>query len=241
MKHLLTILFAIVASLPISAQTFMDHIRNGNTQQATMTVTQSKQIDSLVNNTKKNVATKRMVTPKTVATERPATTKTLEQPQHEKTVKENTHKESHEAQQKETHKPDSAATHKKETPHSEKNEPRAERNASRTSKGDTDGMDIPTVDMRKKVMRGGYKVTGYRVQVFSGGNSRADRQKAQKAGNDVKMRFPNQPVYVHFYSPRWICRVGNYRSLQQAQWMLKEVKKMGYTSAIIVKGKITVQ
>ena len=34
-----------------------------------------------------------------------------------------------------------------------------------------------TVDMHKKVMKG-YKVNGYRVQVFAGGNSRNDRLKA---------------------------------------------------------------
>lgn len=100
--------------------------------------------------------------------------------------------------------------------------------------------NIPTVDMRKKVMRGARKVTGYRVQAFAGGNTRADKNKAQQAGNAIKMRFPDQPIYVHFYSPRWICRVGNYRSLGEARRMLNAVKAMGYKSAIIVKGKITV-
>lgn len=105
---------------------------------------------------------------------------------------------------------------------------------------DDDDMSIPTVDMRKKVMRGSRKVTGYRVQAFAGGNTRADKMKAQQAGNDIKMRFPDQPIYVHFYSPRWICRVGNYRSLGEAEKMLRAVRKMGYKAATIVKGKITV-
>lgn len=105
---------------------------------------------------------------------------------------------------------------------------------------DDDDMSIPTVDMRKKVMRGSRKVTGYRVQAFAGGNTRADKMKAQQAGNDIKMRFPDQPIYVHFYSPRWICRVGNYRSLGEAEKMLRAVRKMGFKAATIVKGKITV-
>lgn len=105
---------------------------------------------------------------------------------------------------------------------------------------DDDEMSIPTVDMRKKIMRGSRKVTGYRVQAFAGGNTRADKMKAQQAGNNIKMRFPDQPIYVHFYSPRWICRVGNYRSLGEAQKMLHAVRKMGYKAATIVKGKITV-
>ncbi len=101
-------------------------------------------------------------------------------------------------------------------------------------------LHIPTVDMRKKVMRGARKVTGYRVQAFAGGNTRADKTKAQQAGNDIKMRFPDQPIYVHFYSPRWICRVGNYRSINEARQMLNAIKGMGYKSAVIVKGQITV-
>lgn len=101
-------------------------------------------------------------------------------------------------------------------------------------------MEIPTVDMRKKVMRRSYKVNGYRVQVFAGGNSRNDKIKAQNAGNAVKMAFPSQPIYVHFYSPRWICRMGNYRTYAEANAILQQVKKMGYKQACIVSGKITV-
>ena len=43
-------------------------------------------------------------------------------------------------------------------------------------------VEIPdTIDMHKKVMKG-YKINGYRVQVFAGGNSRNDRLKAERAG-----------------------------------------------------------
>lgn len=96
------------------------------------------------------------------------------------------------------------------------------------------------IDTRKKVMKGASKVNGYRVQVFAGGNQRKDRQQAEQAGSKVKSHFPDQPIYVHFYSPRWICRMGNYRTYEEAHQMLNEIKKLGYTSATIVKGKITV-
>ena len=97
------------------------------------------------------------------------------------------------------------------------------------------------LDSRKKVMVGSVKVTGYRVQVFAGGNSRADRQKAQRIGNEIKRHFPEYPVYVHFYSPRWICRMGNFRSLDEANAILKEIRELGYRAACVVKGTITVQ
>ena len=96
-------------------------------------------------------------------------------------------------------------------------------------------------DMSKKVMKNSYKVTGYRVQAFAGGNTRSDRQKAENVGNAIKRRFPEQPIYVHFYSQRWICRVGNFRTYEEAHAMLLEIREMGYKQASIVKGKISVQ
>ena len=105
------------------------------------------------------------------------------------------------------------------------------------------GEDAPgedaAVDTRKKVMRNSYKTTGFRIQVFSGGNSRADRQKAEKAGADMKRYFPNEPVYVHFYSPSWKCRMGNYRTQEDARAVLALVKKY-YPQACLVRGQISV-
>ena len=95
-------------------------------------------------------------------------------------------------------------------------------------------------EIQKKIMKG-VKVAGYRVQVFAGGNTRNDRLKAERIGSEIKGLFPGVPVYVHFYSPRWICRMGNYRTYEEAHEVLERVKNNGYQSAIIVKGKITVQ
>ena len=96
------------------------------------------------------------------------------------------------------------------------------------------------VNTNKKVMLNGRKTTGYRIQVYSGGNSRKDRQTAENTGRALKQRFPSVPVYVHFYSPRWICRMGNFRTYQEAESLLKEIKSMGYRQACIVKGVISV-
>ena len=90
-------------------------------------------------------------------------------------------------------------------------------------------------------MRQSYKINGYRVQAYLGGNSRSDREKAQQVGNAIKKKYPLEPIYVHFYSPRWTCRVGTYRTYEDAKKMLDNVKKMGYKEATILKGKITVQ
>lgn len=102
-------------------------------------------------------------------------------------------------------------------------------------------LEIPVIDTRKKVMKNSYKVDGYRVQVFSGGNTRSDRMKAEQIRDKLKAAFPDQPIYTHFYSPRWICRMGNYRTFNEANSYCKKVKAMGYKQACVVKGKITVQ
>ena len=111
--------------------------------------------------------------------------------------------------------------------------------SSNTSASHASSTEEP--DMSKKVMKNRYKVTGYRVQAFAGGNTRNDRRTAETVGNNIKRRFPEQPIYVHFYSPRWICRVGNFRTYEEAHAMLLEIREMGYKQASIVKGKISVQ
>ncbi len=112
------------------------------------------------------------------------------------------------------------------------------------SKYDIDNIsetDISNVDMSRKVMRGSYKVNGYRVQIYLGGNSRADKEKAQQARDAIKRSFPEEPVYVHFYSPHWTCRMGNYRTYEEAHKVLQTVRKLGFPSATLLKGKISVQ
>lgn len=97
------------------------------------------------------------------------------------------------------------------------------------------------VNLAKKIMSNTKKVPGYRVQLFAGGNTREDRQKAEAIGKKAKALFPNEPIYTHFYSPRWVCRMGNYESLERAQAVLKRVRQSGISGASLIKGMITVK
>ncbi|MBP3775515.1 MAG: SPOR domain-containing protein [Prevotella sp.] len=105
-----------------------------------------------------------------------------------------------------------------------------------TNKENKEEVEQP-VETTKKTTQ---KITGYRVQAFAGGNSRKDRQTAEQIRNNIKAQIPNVSVYVHFYSPRWICRVGNFRTYEEAHQMMVRLQNMGYKQASIVKGKITV-
>ena len=224
MKQFATLLIIILsACMTAHAQTYLDHLKEKNQGQGVVTVHQSKAIDELVNG--------KQITPQDDKT------KTTPQPQ----------KNGTDTQQKGTtpttqHKqgPDSLKKAEPQQRHETAKENAHESNAQK-SESQKDETDTPVVDMRKKVMRKSYKVTGYRVQVYAGGNSRNDRLKAEQTGNTLKMKFPEQPVYVHFYSPRWICRMGNFRNLSDAQKVLIKVKALGYKQACLVKGQITVQ
>lgn len=104
-----------------------------------------------------------------------------------------------------------------------------------TSPSDTgNGEEVTTT---RKTQR----VAGYRVQAFAGGNTRRDRQMAEQARNNIKAHFSNVSVDVHFYSPRWICRVGNYRTYEEAYQMMVALQNLGYKQASIVKSKVSVQ
>ena len=215
-KSLAFFMMLLMSNINAVAQTFTDHIRQSENGKATVVVSQSAEIEKLVNN-------------------RPAYTEKQMVAQQQTAQKAKEAKEAKEAKDaKEREKAKEIISNK----HPQQNGEHHSLNSSEQNDGD---MSIPTVDMRKKVMRGGYKVTGYRVQAFAGRNSKNDRIKAESVGNAIKMKYPDQPVYVHFYSPRWICRVGNYRTYEEAAKMLKLVKAMGYSAATIVKGQITVK
>lgn len=84
------------------------------------------------------------------------------------------------------------------------------------------------------------RVTGFRVQVFEGGNTKKDRQEAERISNLIKADFPEVPVYVHFYTPHWICHVGNFTDYSEASKMMEELHRKGFANATIKKSKVTV-
>ncbi len=133
------------------------------------------------------------------------------------------------------HTPTTAPT-TKPTPTTADNKPHTTGGNSTTAAASTATQEEPT----QKVIRGGYKTMGFRVQAFAGGNSRADRQRAERTRDDIKQQFPNVPVYVHFHSPRWICRVGNFKTYEEAHQMLVSLRNLGFNQSTIVKEKITV-
>ena len=83
------------------------------------------------------------------------------------------------------------------------------------------------------------KVQGFRVQVYAGGNSQQARSEAYQVAERVKTLFPELPVYPQFVSPRWLCRVGDYRSIEEADAVMRQLKSVGkFKEVSIVRATI---
>jgi len=222
MRRFLTITILIVCfAAGAAGQTFTDQLRRPNYKDVKVTVTQSKEIEDLVNGPKEAPAPA-VTTTKKADTTAPAQANAA-----------TTEKKAGESENKET----------KETKETKPAEPRTEKPAlaKEKEKNSEETEETPAAsDNHKKMMRGGRKITGYRVQAFAGGNKRSDREAAERAGKKIKNMYPDEAIFVHFYSPRWICRVGNYRTMEEARQMLRKVKKLGFSQACIIKAKITV-
>ena len=85
------------------------------------------------------------------------------------------------------------------------------------------------------------KSRGYRVQVYAGNNSRVARKEATEVAEQVKMEFPELPVYAFFLPPRWLCRVGDFRSIEEADASMRRLKATGkFREVSIVREQINI-
>ena len=78
---------------------------------------------------------------------------------------------------------------------------------------------------RHYVSRQRRKAMGYRICIFTGGNSRADKEKAIQMGQKCRNLFGELAAYPSFVSPRWVTHVGDFRTRDEAEEMLKQLKK----------------
>ena len=85
------------------------------------------------------------------------------------------------------------------------------------------------------------KARGYRVQVYAGNNSRIARQEANDMAEQIKVEFPELPVYAFFQPPRWLCRVGDYQSIEEADAAMRRLKSTGkFKEVSIVREQINI-
>ena len=78
----------------------------------------------------------------------------------------------------------------------------------------------PDLNQGKKIQS-----VGYRIQIYAGGNTRMSKDEALKAAQFVKDNYPEIPVYTEFVAPRWVCRVGDYKTIEEADQAMRMLKK----------------
>ncbi|MBO4549878.1 MAG: SPOR domain-containing protein [Bacteroidaceae bacterium] len=106
-----------------------------------------------------------------------------------------------------------------------------------TALHDTDSTSVDSLSLGPKV-----RINGYRIQVYFGDNSRKGKTEARAAGFRFRNYFPNHSVYVSFVSPHWLCRVGDFRTREEASEVLRQIRSMGiFREAVVVKSKVNVR
>jgi hypothetical protein len=78
----------------------------------------------------------------------------------------------------------------------------------------------PSLSKGKKI-----QTKGYRIQVYAGGNTRVAKEEAQKAAQYVRTNFPEISVYTEFVAPRWVCRVGDFKTIEEADQAMRMLKQ----------------
>ena len=243
-KIIITLAAVLCASTYTPAQTFLDHLQKDDKGNGSVSVKQSDDINKLVNGSNKNNSGQAQQSDANKPNRDKSKTdnKTVRQDERPSSSQ-NTRREEYEREtssvKKDRGSERSSSEEARERERREK-ERKAQREAERQRKiKEMEANAVPS-DNSKKVMVNSKKVSGYRIQVFAGSNTRNDRTKAQEVGQKLKKEVPGQPIYVHFYSPRWVCRFGNFKKKDDAENMLKRVKKLGYKTACVVKCPISV-
>ncbi len=85
------------------------------------------------------------------------------------------------------------------------------------------------------------KMRGFRVQVYAGNNSRQARSEAFDVEMKVKKVFSDISVYTYFQPPRWLCRVGDYKTIEEAHNAMRMLKATGiFKEVSIVREQINI-
>lgn len=85
------------------------------------------------------------------------------------------------------------------------------------------------------------KSAGYRIQLYAGNNTRQAKKEAQEVSEAIKQSFPDLTIYTSFNPPRWLCRVGDFRSIEEADAMMRQIKATGdFKEVSIVKDYINI-
>lgn len=100
----------------------------------------------------------------------------------------------------------------------------------------------PTAATHKRYNeRARHKVQGFRICIFTGGNSRKDKEKAYQMAKLCSAKFSELATYPTFITPRWVTYVGDFRTREQAQKYVTLIRKARFTYEVrIVRSEVNV-
>lgn len=208
MKYFLLILFASLCSLQLSAQnTYTEKLRKNDPNKGTIIINHSSDIDAAVNGT----SPKKSGSVTTPINKAPGNDKKQQSDKKQPTEKheekhakgENAHNTSNESKTKEHN----AAEHKKVTTTS------------------TSNSNAKNNGQKHYVNRARHKQRGFRICIFTGGNTRADKIKAIEMGQKCRNLFKELAVYPSFEAPRWVTHVGDFKTRQEAQKYVTRIRR----------------
>lgn len=82
----------------------------------------------------------------------------------------------------------------------------------------TDG--VKATDAPKSIIR----ARGYRIQVYSGSDQKTAKNEANSRKGAIQSSYPNMEVSVSYNSPVWRVRAGNFKTQEQANQALSEMR-----------------
>ena len=96
--------------------------------------------------------------------------------------------------------------------------------SSRLARANTNGT-ASALPNNNKIVSSYITVNGYRIQVFSDNNQRKSKDEANYKAQLIRNLDPTIETYVSFTSPFWRLRVGDFRTYEEANTKLRELKQ----------------
>lgn len=69
------------------------------------------------------------------------------------------------------------------------------------------------------------KAMGYRIRVFSGNQQNTSKSRAYNIQKEMNEALPELKTYVVFKTPNWRLLAGNFRTSEEANAMLRELRQ----------------
>lgn len=237
-KHaLLLVLFFTLLPLATTAQTtFTAHLRKHISGEGKVVVQQDAAIDDIVNNSRQKrygkTTTGKASTPNPPTT--PKTKRVVSSPN--KPVKsQEAGEDQHQIQSDGKHQHEDARQAERHLGNQAEHKQESTERPHHTNIERREANEVPI----PYIARQRYRAQGYRIQIFTGSNSHEDKMRAYAIGRKCQQRFPMLSIYPRFVNPRWICRVGDFRTHAEAQAFVNKIKAARITHEIrIVKSEV---